>query len=103
MLLQSLKSQLTNIPGWRTKRKIVVIESDDWGSMRMPSRVVYEKLLKTGIRVDKCHYCSNDSLETEQDLSLLFEVLTTVKDKFNNPAVITANTLVANLDLFKKK
>ena len=92
---------LTNIPGWRTKRKIVVIESDDWGSIRMPSKEVYEKMLTAGVRVDKCHYCSNDSLETEEDLSLLFEVLTSVKDKFDNPAEVTANTLVANPD-FKK-
>jgi hypothetical protein len=26
-----------NLRGWKTKRKIVVIESDDWGSIRMPS------------------------------------------------------------------
>ncbi|GAB1405517.1 hypothetical protein MASR1M74_26980 [Lentimicrobium sp.] len=58
-------------------------------------------MLKAGIRVDNCHYCKNDALETEEDLMLLFEVLTSVKDKFNKPAVITANTLVANPD-FKK-
>ena len=28
---------LSNLPGWRTSRKIVVIESDDWGTIRMPS------------------------------------------------------------------
>jgi len=40
-LEKALRKNLVNIPGWRTNRKIVVIESDDWGSVRMPSREVY--------------------------------------------------------------
>ena len=27
-----LSHTLLNLPGWHTRRKIVVIESDDWGS-----------------------------------------------------------------------
>lgn len=102
-LKQTLTHNLLNIPGWRTKRHIVVIESDDWGSIRMPSREVYERLLKEGIRVDKCHYCSNDSIASEDDLSLLFDVLNSVKDKNGNPAVVTANALVANPDFQRIK
>src|SRR5699024_2047199 len=41
-----------NIRGWRTHRKIVVIESDDWGSIRMPSRKVCEQCLRAGLIVD---------------------------------------------------
>lgn len=106
-MLNNIKSTLShtllNLPGWHTRRKIVVIESDDWGSIRMPSREVYEKLLKKGIRVDKCHYCSNDSLERGDDLNALFEVLNGVKDINGNPAIITANTVVANPDFDKIK
>ena len=98
---QTITHNLLNILGWRTKRNIVVIESDDWGSVRMPSREAYEKLLKAGIRVDKCHYCSNDSIASEIDLSHLFEMLYSVVDKNNHSAVITANVVVANPD-FKK-
>ena len=75
---QTITHNLLNIPGWRTKRHIVVIESDDWGSIRMPSKEVYDKLLNKGIRVDKCHYCSNDTIASEDDLSLLFDVLQNV-------------------------
>ena len=89
--------------GWTTDRKIIVIESDDWGSIRMPSREAYEKLLSYGIRVDKCGYCKNDSLATEEDLNLLFNLLLSHKDSNNNPLVITANTLVANPDFEKIK
>jgi len=77
---------------------IIVIESDDWGSIRMPSKEVYDLLIKMGIRVDKCHYCKNDSLETESDLNALFEVLSSVKDFRGNFAQITANAVVANPD-----
>ena len=40
---QTITHNLLNIPGWRTKRHIVVIESDDWGSIRMPSKEVYKE------------------------------------------------------------
>lgn len=82
--------------GWRTKRHLVVIESDDWGTIRMPSREVYEEFMRRGIRVDRDPYCRYDNLATKHDLENLFEVLQSVKDKNGHPAVITANTLSAN-------
>jgi len=87
-----------NIRGWRTHRKIVVIESDDWGSIRMPSRKVYEQCLKAGYRVDNNPYESYDSLASEDDLELLFDLLNGYKDKNGNAPVITANILPANPD-----
>lgn len=98
---QKLIHNLRSIPGWRTKRHIIVIESDDWGSIRMPSKTTYNLLLNAGIRVDKCHYCTNDSIANTNDLSLLFEILNSFKDKYGKPAVITANTVVANPDFEK--
>lgn len=90
------RKELYNMFGWRTKRHLVVIESDDWGTIRMPSREVYEEFLRMGIRVDKDSYCRYDNLATKHDLENLFEVLHSVKDKNGHPAVITANTLSAN-------
>ena len=84
--------------GWRTDRKIVVIESDDWGSIRMPSRAVYEKCLKAGYPVHLNKYEKYDSLLSEDDLSLLFDVLSKYKDKNKRNPVITANCVVANPD-----
>lgn len=95
-LKEKIKKNLLNFPGWRTKRKIVVIESDDWGSIRMPSHTVYERILQKGIRVDKCHYTKNDSLASAEDLNYLFETLNKFKDKKGNHPIITANTIVAN-------
>jgi len=94
---------LLSIPGFHTKRRIVVIESDDWGSIRMPSKDIQEKLIKKGIRVDQYPYTRYDSLASEEDLSLIFEVLNSVKDKNSNPAIITANTVMTNPDFDKIK
>jgi hypothetical protein len=90
------RKELYNMFGWRTKRHLVVIESDDWGTIRMPSREVYEEFMRRGIRVDRDPYCRYDNLATKHDLENLFEVLDSVKDKNGHPAVITANTLLAN-------
>ena len=92
-----------NALGWTTNRKIVVIESDDWGSIRMPSREVYDNLLKMGLRVDQCPYNRYDSLASEEDFSALFEALTKFQDKNGNKPVFTANSLVANPDFEKIK
>ena len=69
------RKDLYNIPGWHTRRRLVVIESDDWGSIRTPSTEAYNTLLRQGIRVDRDPYCRYDSLATPGDLSNLFEVL----------------------------
>lgn len=100
-LKQKLSENLFNIPGWKTKRRIIVIESDDWGSIRMPSKDVYELCLKEGYRVDRNLFTKYDSLASEEDLTLLFDLLLSYKDEMSNNPVITANCLVANPD-FKK-
>jgi len=98
---KSIIHTLLNLPGYHTNRKIVVFESDDWGSIRMPSREVYEQLLIKGIRVDNLAFNKYDALASDADLSALFDVLLSVKDKNDNPAIITANTIVANPDFEK--
>ena len=40
------RKELYNIPGWHTRRHLVVIESDDWGSIRTPSKAVYNEFLR---------------------------------------------------------
>jgi hypothetical protein len=97
-LLKRLKQNLANIPGWRTKRRFVVIESDDWGGIRVSSRDAFKHFLKKGYPVDECPYNSNDMLESQTDLAMLFEVLSSVKDRNGHPAMITANQIMANPD-----
>jgi hypothetical protein len=100
-MISSLKKVLSNIPGWRTKRKIVVFESDDWGSIRMSSKSAIFGLVQKGIPVDKDHYNMNDGLESNEDLELLMEVLSKYKDVTGNPAIFTGANIVANPDFEK--
>jgi len=92
-----------NLLGWHTNRKIVVIESDGWGSIRMPSKEVYDYLLRKGYRVNERYYERFDSLGNNDDLEALFETLMSVKDKNGNPAKVTANSVVANPNFEKIK
>lgn len=97
-LKETVSRNLINIPGFRTKRKIVVFESDDWGSIRMPSKKVFESLKNHGIPVDKSPYCKFDSLESNSDMERLLDLLSGFKDFKGNKPIITANTVVANPD-----
>ncbi|MCZ4319928.1 polysaccharide (de)acetylase [Aequorivita viscosa] len=99
--MQNIKSivgrNLTNALGWRTNRKIIVIESDDWGSIRVPDKKAINYLRSKGFAVDKCPYVMNDALESNEDLEILFEFIESRKKK----PIITSNFLTANPS-FKK-
>lgn len=97
-LLQKVKSHLINLPGWRTKRKIVVFESDDWGAVRMPGLQAYQGLLNNGIRVDKSKYDSLDCLEQRSDIEGLGNTLQRYQDRNGSPPVFTTNMVMGNPD-----
>ncbi|HEM48841.1 MAG TPA: hypothetical protein ENO27_01390 [Caldithrix sp.] len=98
---QILSRNLRNLKGWQTRRKVIVFESDDWGSIRMPDKYTFNKLLEKGVRVDDCPYNRYDSLASEDDLTELFETLLKFRDINNNHPIITANCLIANPDFDK--
>lgn len=95
---EKILRHLSNIPGKSFKRKIVVLESDDWGSIRMPSKEVCDLLSKKGINVYENFFSANDGLESNEDLEHLFEVLNNVKDFNGNPAIMTPLVILANPD-----
>lgn len=82
---------------WRTDDKIVIIESDDWGSIRTSTQEAYNQLLKSGYNLRLSKY-SLDALETNDDLKELFGVLGNHTDSKGNPACFTANMIMANPD-----
>lgn len=103
-IIAKVKRSLLSIPGWSTRRKIVVIESDDWGSIRMPSRKVFDKLSNAGLDVttgDSWRYNHYDTLANREDLDALYETLRKYKDRNGNHPVFTAVGLVANPDFEK--
>jgi hypothetical protein len=102
-LRSAFSQNFINFPGWRTKRKILVIESDDWGSIRIPSKEVYLKLISKGFDISNSEYNRLDILESNDDLNMLFEVLLSCKDSVGNNPVITANCVLGNPDFNKIK
>lgn len=91
-------SNIKNIPGWSTKRKIVVFSVDDYGNVRIKSKDALENLGKLGLDVSNTRFNQFDCLENTRDLSNLFEVLTSVKDKNGRNAVFTPFSNIANID-----
>jgi hypothetical protein len=100
-LKSTLRRNLINARGWRTNRKIIVFESDDWGMIRTSSIIAQKELIKNGYNVSQCPYNDNDRLESDEDIEALGEVLLSVKDSLGNPAKFTISNGVANPD-FKK-
>ncbi len=100
-LKEKINRHLSNLPGWRTRRQILVLESDDWGSIRMPSLAAFERLRAQGLSLDRgdaLRYNSNDTLAGSDDFDALFSVLERHRDRHHRPAVVTALSLVANPD-----
>ncbi len=83
--------------GWRTDKKIVVFESDDWGSLRTSSKDAIRRIESLGYDVQRSCW-SFDSLETTEDLEYLYQALDSVKDCRGRPACFTANVIMANPD-----
>lgn len=93
-----LSKNYINFRGWSARRKIIIIESDDWGSIRASSRNVVEKMTERYPHLKSSKFFSNDGLERTADLEVLFETLTKYRDYNGNSPVITALALTANPD-----
>lgn len=88
--------------GWKTDRKLMVIESDDWGSLYLPdtqrtARLIEAKLLTE----DAVEYHRYDCLETADDISQLCDVLSQFQDCRNRRPRFTFNTVMGNPDFEK--
>ena len=99
-LKQSLTLHLKNLLGWKTNRKIIVFSIDDYGNVRLDSKEARNALDQAGLKIEN-RFDAYDTLETREDLEMLFDVLTSVKDKNDNPAVFTPFALPCNIDFEK--
>jgi hypothetical protein len=89
--------------GWpKTARKLIVFESDDWGSNRISSNEALRALIKENILpATPSHYDRYDTIARAKDLQMLFEVLSSVKDKHGHNAVFTPFVNPSNPDFEK--
>ncbi len=81
--------------------KLVVFESDDWGSLRVPSKDVYNQLKSFGLSNNP--FNQYDCLETQDDLQALFETLNKFHDNRGNPPIFTLDFVVGNPDFNRIK
>jgi hypothetical protein len=102
-LKKNIQRQAIALISKKVNKRYVIIESDDWGSIRMPSNEAFETLIKKGVPIGNDPFNRYDSLESEEDLALLFETLSSIKDCNGKNPIITANTIVANPDFEKIK
>jgi hypothetical protein len=86
---------------FKTNRRLFVIESDDWGSLRINDKSTRDALNALSPVIANDNYSQIDNLANVEDLSHLFEALTSVKDFKGNNAILTANVCMANPN-FKK-
>src|SRR5690606_1519535 len=98
-----IKSRITNnlktIIGKSVRYKYVIIESDDWGSIRMSSVKAYQNLVKKQVNLvsgDADRYNRTDTFADPEDFEALYDVLRKFRDIDGNHPVFTATSVVAN-------
>jgi len=91
-----------NQRGKKIKDKLIIIESDDWGAIRTPSKEALSAFRKKGFSLSENIY-NVDALESKTDLEGLFEVLKSVRGSDDKAAIFTANAVMANPDFDKIK
>lgn len=99
-MINKILKHIINSVSSKCEKKLLLILSDDWGSVRIKSKQDQEALVKKGLTINN-RFDQYDSLETNEDLELLFEVLTKHKDHKGNHPIITAVTNVGNPDFEK--
>lgn len=100
-MIKELGNFLSNIISWHTNKKIVIIESDDWGSTRFRDKKTIDYFIKKGFDVSNCWMSMNDCLENNYDMTGLLEVLQAVKTKKDKHPVFTMFVNPANPDFEK--
>ena len=94
-----LKKYLGNALGWSTKRKLLVIEADDFGWSNIYRRG--DVLDYLDLQSNSSYFLKHDKLEDRKDLDNIYGVLKSVKDKNDNHAVLTPLVVMAYPDFEK--
>jgi hypothetical protein len=69
----------------------------------MSTKEAFDKLSSLGFDFSKSHYLNFDTLESNDDLEMLFEILSRHKDSTGRTPVMTGVNVIANLDFEKIK
>jgi len=103
MNINLIRQHALNIFGKRTGRKIIVLESDDWGNERLLNKQIYENARGGHIINKESPYWKFDALESNDDLTSLFDLLLSFKNAKGEHPVLTANFITGNPDFERIK
>lgn len=93
-----IRDNVKNIPGWRTKRKLVAFVVDDYGCVRLASRAARDRIEAARKVPITQRFDRFDALESREDLEMLAEVLSAVRDSNGRGACFTPYVVTRNLD-----
>ena len=96
-----ISNHYTNFRSYSSKKKLVSIESDDWGATRMPCKKAFSHLVKEGVVKSNNPYAMFDSIALDDDWDGLYHVLNRHIDKNGHHPIFTLNVIVANPDFEK--
>jgi hypothetical protein len=99
-ILSKIRVNISNAFGKNINRRIIVFECDDWGSIRTYNTRAYENMRAFGLDIDN-NFLGYDTLETNEDLEILFNALYEFKDSTGRPPVMTPLCNMGNPDLNK--
>jgi hypothetical protein len=102
-MISKILKEVRNIPGKSINKKIIVFESDDWGSSRIDDHQMMKNLKETNYNPSTCWMSSFDSIERNDDLKELFDTLKKHKDHKGNHPKFTLFLNPANPDFIKIK
>lgn len=97
----SIRQNFMNAQGWHTNRKILVIESDDWGSIRIPNKKMYNELENSVLGNTLSLYDKLDGLESRGDFQNLLDIADQFNDRKGNPLIYTLNVVMQNPNFAK--
>ncbi len=84
----------------RTDKKIVIFESDDWGSIRTPPGII-DKFTSFGLDLNRDPYHRYDILESPDDITHTLEVLHSLETEVRKKVRLTLNYVMCNPDFEK--
>ncbi|MCC5865179.1 MAG: hypothetical protein JJU31_08690 [Wenzhouxiangella sp.] len=93
-----IRDNVKNIPGWRTKRKLIAFVVDDYGCVRLASRAARDSIEAARRAPITQRFDRFDALESREDLEMLAEVLSSVRDSNARAACFTPYVVSRNVD-----
>lgn len=95
-LLGGIRNILSQIKSQKRDTKIVVIESDDWGTIRMQSHSHWKDLKSKNIDVTSNPFNHFDTVEKDSDIEELMEMFEQIKKETGKTVKFTMNFVMAN-------